>query len=271
MTLQIDNASSLCFMSGTMRILVAEDEAPLADFLCRRLLQEKFSVQMVVDGREAERLTGEQTFDLVLLDLGLTGVIGLDVLRRIRSKKPYLPVMILTQTSNVEERVKCLDAGAEDCLAKPFAFTELVARIRAAQRRGNRPARSVLKLDDLELDRMTRSVQRGGHNLKLSPKEFALLEFLMEQAGQVVTRTSILEKVWSSEFGPTSNMADVYINYLRRKVDTGFDRKLIQTVRGVGYQIGGTLNYDERRPDSQRIENVFPSPTGAELGTVTVI
>ena len=224
-----------------MRILVAEDDAPLADFLCQRLLQEQFSVQMVSDGREAQRLAAEQLFDIVLLDLGLPGATGLDVLRGIRSKKPDLPVMIVTGASKVEERVQGLDAGADDYLAKPFAFAELAARIRAVLRRGNRPARSVLQVEDLELDRVTHSVTRGGHNIELSPKEFALLEFLMRQAGQPVTRTSIVEQVWKLNFDTMTNVVDVYINYLRRKVDSGYDRALIRTIRGVGYQIAGHL------------------------------
>jgi DNA-binding response OmpR family regulator len=222
-----------------MRILVAEDDAPLADFLRQRLLQEQFSVQMVADGREAQRLAAEQLFDIVLLDLGLPGATGLEVLRSIRSKKPDLPVMIVTGASKVEERVRGLDAGADDYLAKPFAFAELAARIRAVLRRGNRPARSILQVDDLELDRVSHSVQRGGRNIDLSPKEFALLEFLMRQEGQPVTRTSIVEQVWKLNFDTMTNVVDVYINYLRRKVDTGHGHALIRTIRGVGYKIAG--------------------------------
>jgi two-component system, OmpR family, response regulator len=224
-----------------MRILVAEDDAPLADFLHQRLLQEQFSVQMVSDGREAQRLAAEQLFDIVLLDLGLPGAAGLDVLRGIRSKKPDLPVMIVTGASKVEERVRGLDAGADDYLAKPFAFAELAARIRAVLRRGNRPARAILQVEDLELDRVSHMVRRAGRNIELSPKEFSLLEFLMRQAGQPVTRTSIVEQVWKLNFDTMTNVVDVYINYLRRKIDTGHDKALIRTIRGVGYQIAGHL------------------------------
>jgi DNA-binding response OmpR family regulator len=222
-----------------MRILVAEDDVPLAEFLHQRLQQEQFAVQMVADGREAEKMASDQPYDLVLLDLNLQGLAGLDVLKNIRSKKPDLPVMIVAGTSPVEERVRGLDAGADDYIAKPFAFAELAARIRAVLRRGNRPARAILQVDDLELDRVSHAVRRGTHNIELSPKEFSLLEFLMRNEGQPVSRTAIVEQVWKLNFDTMTNVVDVYINYLRRKVDSGYDRALIRTIRGVGYQIGG--------------------------------
>jgi two-component system OmpR family response regulator len=139
----------------------------------------------------------------------------------------------------VEERVRGLDAGADDYVAKPFAFAELAARIRAVLRRGNRAANAVLTVADLAVDRVNHTVQRAGYAIELSPKEFALLEFLMRHAGQPVTRTAIVEHVWKLHFDTTTNVVDVYINYLRRKVDSGYDHALIRTVRGVGYQIGG--------------------------------
>jgi len=222
-----------------MRILVAEDDAPLAEFLNQRLQQERFTVQVVSDGEEARRLASDQVYDLVILDLNLPGAAGLDVLQEIRSKKPDLPVVILTGSGMVEERVRGLDAGADDYLAKPFAFAELAARIRAVLRRGNRHARAVLQVEDLELERVTHTVRRGSHNIELSPKEFALLEFLMRHEGQPVSRAAIVEQVWKIHFDPMTNIVDVYINYLRRKVDSGYDRALIRTIRGVGYQIGG--------------------------------
>jgi DNA-binding response OmpR family regulator len=222
-----------------MRILVAEEDAPLADFLRQRLVQEQFVVQLASDGIEAQRLATDQAFDLVILDLNLPGSAGLDVLRNIRSRKPDLPVMVVTASSMVEERVRGLDAGADDYVAKPFVFAELAARIRAVLRRGARPANAVLTVADLALDRMDHTVKRNGHTVELSPKEFALLEFLMRHAGQPVTRTAIVEQVWKLNFDTMTNVVDVYINYLRRKVDMGYDHALIQTVRGVGYQIGG--------------------------------
>ena len=224
-----------------MRILVAEDDAPLAEFLHQRLVQEQFAVQLVSDGIEAQRLASEQAYDLVLLDLSRSQeTSGLDVLRHIRAKKPDLPVLIVTAASMVEERVRGLDAGADDYIGKPFAFAELAARIRAVLRRGSRPGVAVLAIDDLTVDRVSHSVQRNGHAIDLSPKEFALLEFLMRHAGQPVTRSAIIEQVWKLNFDTMTNVVDVYINYLRRKVDTGYDHALIRTVRGVGYQIGGS-------------------------------
>jgi two-component system, OmpR family, copper resistance phosphate regulon response regulator CusR len=222
-----------------MRILVAEDDAPLAEFLHQRLLQEQFAVQLVSDGNEAQRLAAGQPYDLVILDLNRPEVSGLDVLREIRSKKPDLPILIVTSASMVEERVRGLDAGADDYIAKPFAFAELAARIRAVLRRGSRPAQALLTLDDLTIDRVSHIVQRAGRPIDLSPKEFALLEFLMRHAGQPVTRAAIVEQVWKLNHDTMTNVVDVYINYLRRKIDTGYERALIRTIRGVGYQIGG--------------------------------
>ena len=222
-----------------MRILVAEDDAPLADFLRRRLAQEQFAVQLTSNGVEAQRLATNQPFDFVILDLNLGGAKGLDVLRGIRSQKPDLPVMVVAGASQVEERVRGLDAGADDYVAKPFAFSELAARIRAILRRGNRPAHAVITVADLSLDRVTHTVQRGGRLIELSPKEFSLLEFLMRHAGQASTRTTIVEQVWKLNHDTMTNVVDVYINYLRRKIDSGHESPLIRTVRGVGYQIGG--------------------------------
>ena len=233
-----------------MRILVAEDDAPLADSLRQQLVQEQFAVQLASDGIEAQRLAANQAFDLVILDLNLPGTAGLDILRNIRSHKPDLPVMVVAGSSQVEERVRGLDAGADDYVAKPFVFAELAARIRAVLRRGNRPANAVLTIADLAVDRVNHTVQRAGHNIELSPKEFALLEYLMRHAGQPVTRTAIVEQVWKLNFDTMTNVVDVYINYLRRKVDTGYDHALIRTVRGVGYQIGG--NGANTQPDTEK-------------------
>jgi DNA-binding response OmpR family regulator len=222
-----------------MRILVAEDDAPLAEFLHQRLVQEQFAVQVVSSGLEAQQLASDHAYDLVILDLDLPGAAGLDVLRGIRSKRPDLPVVIVTGAVLVEERVRGLDAGADDYVAKPFAFAELAARIRAVLRRGSRPARAILQIEDLEVDRVSHTVRRGSHDIDLSPKEFALLEFLMRHEGQPVSRKAIVEQVWKLNLDTMTNVVDVYINYLRRKVDSGYDRALIRTVRGVGYQIGG--------------------------------
>jgi DNA-binding response OmpR family regulator len=174
------------------------------------------------------------------------------VLKNIRSHRSELPVIIITGSALVEERIRGLEAGADDFVAKPFAFGELLARIRAVLRRGNRPAKATLRVDDLELDRVSHTVNRGGHAIELSPKEYALLEFLMRNAGQPVTRAMIVEKVWKLNFDTMTNVVDVYINYLRRKVDSGYDRRLIRTIRGVGYQIGGTQLVPEPEMQVQR-------------------
>jgi DNA-binding response OmpR family regulator len=222
-----------------MRILVAEDDAAQAKFLSQRLQQEQFAVRVVGDGNEAQRLDTDQPYDLVILNLNLSGAAGLEVLRNIRLKKPELPVLIVAGPSPVEDRVRSLDAGADDFVAEPFAFAELAARIRAILRRGRRPARAVLTVEDLELDRISHSVQRSGDAIALSPREFALLECLMRHAGQPVSRTEIVREVWKLNFEAATNVLDVYINYLRRKVDTGHTHSLIRTIRGFGYQIGG--------------------------------
>jgi DNA-binding response OmpR family regulator len=221
-----------------MRILVAEDDAPLADFLRQQLQKEQFSVQTVADEAETQRLASDHAYDLVVVDLNLRVDHAMDVLRNIRAKKPDLPVLMVTSGNLAEERVRLLEAGADDTLAKPFAFAELAARIRAVLRRGNRP-RALLRVADLEVDRVSHAVTRGGRSIDLSPKEFALLEFLMRHQGQPVTRSSIVEQVWKLNFDTMTNVVDVYINYLRRKVDSSFDPPLIRTIRGVGYQIGG--------------------------------
>jgi len=221
-----------------MRILVAEDDAPLGDFLQQQLQQEHFSVQMVADAGEAQRLALHQPYDLVVVDLNLRPEKGLEVLRNIRAKLPDLPVVMVSGGNGSEERVRLLNAGADDSLAKPFAFAELAARIRAVLRRGSRPMQAILKVADLEVDRVAHAVQRGGRCIELSPKEFALLEFLMRHQGQAVTRSAIVEQVWKLHFDTMTNVVDVYINYLRRKIDSGSERPLIRTIRGVGYQIG---------------------------------
>jgi DNA-binding response OmpR family regulator len=231
-----------------MRILVAEENAALAEALSQQLQQEQFAVEVVGDGNEAQRLAADQPYDLVILNLNLSGAAGLEVLRNIRSKKPELPVLIVTGPSALEDRVRCLDAGADDFVAEPFAFAELAARIRALLRRVSRPTHAVLSVEDLELDRISHSVQRSGYAVSLSPREFALLECLMHRAGQPVSRSEIIREVWKLNFEAATNVVDVYINYLRRKVDTGHKHRLISTIRGFGYQIGGNGTPSGKRP-----------------------
>jgi DNA-binding response OmpR family regulator len=221
-----------------MRILVAEENAPLAEHLRTYLQREQFSVHLVSDAAETQRLASDQPFDILVLDLNFPASVGLEFLSHIHTKRPDLPVLAVTAPDRVEDRVRLLNAGVDDCLAKPFAFAELAARVRAILRRGNSSELGVLRVDDLEIDRVAHDVHRAGRAIELSPREFALLEFLMRHEGQPVTRNAIVEQVWKLRFNGMTNVVDVYINYLRRKVDSGHDRPLIRTVRGVGYQIG---------------------------------
>ena len=221
-----------------MRILVAEDDSPLAAFLRKGLEAEHYAVDVVGDGEQAKFMASEYDYDLLVLDLNLPQLDGLEVLRDIRIKKPSVPVLVLTARSRVEDRVKGLDLGADDYLTKPFSFTEMSARVRALLRRGGQTVDSLLKVEDLEMNRVERTVKRAGKKVELTPKEFALLEYLMRNAGRRVTRNMIIEHVWNLSFDTMTNVVDVYINYLRKKVDEGFDPRLIQTIRGVGYQLG---------------------------------
>lgn len=228
-----------------MRVLVAEVDNALASFVRKGLEAEHYAVDIARDGEEAQYMAEEYDYDLVILDLTLPQTDGLHVLKRVRAKKSGLPVLVLTARSRVEDRVKGLDLGADDYLTKPFSFSELSARVRALLRRGSRPAESVLRAEDLELNRVERTVKRAGRRIELTPKEFALLEYLMLNAGRRVTRTMIIEHVWNLSFDTMTNVVDVYINYLRKKVDEGFGHKLIRTVRGVGYQLGSGEDDEE--------------------------
>ena len=223
-----------------MRILVAEDDRPVASFLKKGLEAEHYAVDIVPDGQEALYMAEEYDYDLVLLDLVLPKMDGLQVLQRIRNRKKNLPVLVLTGRSRVEDRVKGLDLGADDYMVKPFAFRELTARVRALLRRGDIPADFKLQVGDLELSLVERSVVRGERKIELTPKEFSLLEYLMRNQGRAVSRPMIIEHVWNFSFDTMTNVVDVYINYLRKKVDGGETQKLIHTVRGVGYRIGNS-------------------------------
>jgi DNA-binding response OmpR family regulator len=222
-----------------MRLLVAEADASLAEFLQTRLQQEHFTVQLASTGDQISKFGEKSLFDLILLDVNLPGVPGPDYLRLLQTRWPEAPVVLLSPASSVEERVKSLDAGADDIIVKPFAWSELAARIRAVLRRRNRPARDVFKFEDLEVNRVSHEVRRAGRAVELSPKEYALLEFLLRNPGRPVARAAIIEEVWRIHGDSITNVVDVYINYLRRKIDSGADNPLIRTLRGIGYQIGG--------------------------------
>jgi two-component system copper resistance phosphate regulon response regulator CusR len=222
-----------------MRILIAEDDEALAKFVRQGLEGEHYSVDVFADGEQARTAATESEYDVVILDLNLPKLDGVSVLRHLRAKKPSMPVLVLTQRTRVEDRVQCLDTGADDYLAKPFSFSELSARIRALVRRSHLPSESVLLAADLKLDRVQRLVERAGRRIELTAKEFSLLEYLMLNLGRRVTRSMIIERVWNLTFDTTTNVVDVYINYLRRKIDDGHSTKLIHTVRGVGYELSG--------------------------------
>ena len=219
-----------------MRILVVEDDKKVADFIRRGLQQESYAVDVANDGEDGAYLAKTFDYDLVILDLMLPKVNGFSVLKHIRETKPNLSVLVLTAKGTVEDRVAGLDHGADDYLVKPFAFAELSARVRALLRRGT--AETVeLQVADLKMDTATRQVTRRGKRIELSPKESALLEFLLRNARRPVTRTMIIEHVWDMNFDSLSNVVDVYINYLRNKIDKGFSPPLIRTLRGVGYTL----------------------------------
>jgi two-component system copper resistance phosphate regulon response regulator CusR len=222
-----------------MRILIAEDDTPLASFVKRGLEAEHYAVDTTADGEQARTLASEFDFDLVVLDIGLPRLDGISVLRSLRTRKPSMPILMLTGHTRVEERVQCLDLGADDFLGKPFSFSELSARIRALLRRSRLPSESVLSVEDLKLDRVERRVERAGRRVELTSKEFALLEYMMRNAGRRVTRAMIIEHVWNLSFDTCTNVVDVYVNYLRRKIDDGSALRLIHTIRGVGYELSG--------------------------------
>ncbi|HVZ19068.1 MAG TPA: response regulator transcription factor [Terriglobales bacterium] len=218
-----------------MRILVAEDDTPLASFLRKGLESEHYAVDVAADGMMATDLATTYDYDLLVLDLNLPKRDGVAVLREVRSTKVDVPILVLTGRTRVEDRVSTLDQGADDYMTKPFSFAELSARVRVLLRRGKLPQQTTLQVDDLVLDRIERSVIRGGKKIELTSKEFALLEYLMRNAGRCITRAMIIEHVWNISFDTTTNVVDVYINYLRKKVDENAPRKLIQTIRGAGY------------------------------------
>lgn len=203
-----------------MRILIAEDDIALASFVRKGLESEHYAVDVSSDGEQARALASEFDFDLVVLDLNLPRLDGVSILRHLRTKKASVPILVLTGRSRVEDRVQCLDMGADDYLVKPFSFSELSARIRALLRRSRMPAESVLEVEDLKLDRVERRVERGGKRIELTSKEFALLEYLMRNAGRRITRTMIIEHVWNLSFDSATNVVDVYINYLEQPLDS---------------------------------------------------
>ncbi len=219
-----------------MRILVVEDESRIADFLSRGLESAGYAVDVAATGGSAIDMIHSTDYDMVILDLGLPDVDGLTVLQKIRNRKVSPPVLILSARDAVDDRVKGLEGGADDYLVKPFAFVELLARVRVLLRRGQ-PTPEKLQVGDLSLDCIRRKVSRNGENIELAPKEFSILEYLMRNRGRPLSRTMIVEHVWDMDYDGLTNIVDVYIRHLRSKIDDRWPQKMIQTVRGIGYML----------------------------------
>lgn len=220
-----------------MKILVIEDDPTVGQFVKRGLEEQRWGVDLVGDGDEGERLASSDSYDLVILDMRLPGKPGLQVLHSLRARGIVIPVLVLTAQDAVDAKVQTLRAGADDYVTKPFAFEELLARVEAVSRRPRALTTPALRIDDLVLDRDTREVKRAGQPIELTPKEYAVLEYLVRHAGKVMSRTLITEYAWGYHFDPGTNIVDVVINHLRKKIDAGHERKLIHTVRGVGYVV----------------------------------
>ena len=220
-----------------MRILIVEDEAGVAGFVEQGLKEAGYAVDVARDGADGLEYALSFEYDSIVLDIMLPKMNGLELLREIRDRRIKAPVLLLTARDRVDDRVRGLDVGADDYLVKPFAFPELLARLRALLRRPPLQSGNLLEMGDLEMDLTQREVRRGGKRIELSPREFSLLELLLRHPNQVLTRTQIVEHVWNFDFFTDTNVVDVYIGYLRRKIDRGFDAPLIQTVRGIGYRL----------------------------------
>ncbi len=220
-----------------MRILIIEDDPTVGPFVKRGLEQQRWVVDLVVNGDEGEQMAAEGNYDLIILDMRLPGKSGLEVLHGLRSRGVEKPVLVLTAQDAIDAKVETLRAGADDYVTKPFAFEELLARVEALSRRPRAMVSPALKVADLELNLDTREVSRGGDAIELTPKEYTVLEYLMRHAGRVMSRTLITEYAWGYHFDPGTNIVDVVINHLRKKIDASRSPKLIHTIRGVGYVI----------------------------------
>lgn len=222
-----------------MRVLVVEDEKKIADFIRRGLKEEGYSVDVAYDGEQGHFLSSANEYDLVILDLMLPKIDGITLCRQLRKERRAIPIIMLTAKDAVKDKVLGLDSGADDYITKPFAFEELLARIRVALRKKDSDMSTRIKVDDLELDFISHKVTRSGKEIELTNKEYSLLEYLMKNADTVVTRTMISEHVWDISFDTFTNVIDVYVNYLRNKIDSGHEKKLLHTIRGRGYILKG--------------------------------
>jgi two-component system copper resistance phosphate regulon response regulator CusR len=220
-----------------MRLLLVEDEKKVADFVARGLREERYAVDVAYDGAVGWEMASSRQYDLVILDLMLPGMHGTELLRRLQRQGSAAPVLVLTARDGINDKVENFEAGADDYLTKPFAFAELLMRVRALLRRPPANRAYGLRVADLEVDRLTQQVRRAGKQLELTAKEFALLEYLVAHAGKVLSRTMIVEHVWDESFENLTNIVDVYVRHLRAKVDDPFPTKLIHTVRGAGYSV----------------------------------
>ncbi|MGH9449212.1 MAG: response regulator transcription factor [Terriglobia bacterium] len=225
------------------RVLVVEDDESVGGLLKQRLESDGYQVERAADGASAGNAMWSSLYDVVILDLGLPSVDGVELLKQARTRDHSLPILVLTGRAQLEDRVEALNLGADDYLVKPFEYGELVARVRALLRRA-RPDGVMWRFEDIEMNRMNRTVRRSGQAIDLTAKEFALLEYLMLNAGRGLSRSTIMENVWKTPFNPATNVVDVYINYLRNKIDRGFEHKVIRTVRGVGYRLGNAAPHE---------------------------
>jgi two-component system copper resistance phosphate regulon response regulator CusR len=220
-----------------MRILLVEDEKKVADIIARGLKAERYAVDVCHDGQQGWDTANAYNYDLIILDLMLPGLSGSEILERIRRKNSLVPILILTARDRTEDKVSNFELGADDYLTKPFAFAELLVRIKALLRRGPVNRSSVLRVGDLEIDRLSQKVKRAGKKIELTGKEYSLLEYLATHPGRVFSRTMIVEHVWDQSFQGLTNIVDVYVRHLREKLDDPFENKLLRTVRGVGYSL----------------------------------
>jgi DNA-binding response OmpR family regulator len=225
-----------------MRILLVEDEKKLADIVERGLKAERFAVDVCHNGREGWEMSDAYDYDLIILDLMLPEMTGTEILEKIRRKNQRVPILILTARDSMDDKVKNFEMGADDYLIKPFAFAELNVRIKALLRRGPVNRSSVLRVGDLEIDRLSQNVKRAGKKIELTAKEYGLLEYLATHPGRVFSRTMIIEHVWDQSFQGLTNIVDVYVRHLREKIDDPFPTKLLRTMRGVGYSLSDEEN-----------------------------